>query len=168
MNIAPQIIATPDCPTVIIREPQEVVEKAGFDAVMQRILARQGWGLGTHFSVHFIDHDREKLLALGQFVVIEDRERLNTYEPVPDQPVTRVDHIRRYAQLGPWRAFEETEGVTVTPEANLDVEWNVGRRVHEVKSGNKVVGCDPDKAKAEAMARGEAPLTATEAKGRAA
>ena len=161
MIISPQIIATPDCPTVIIREPQEAIEN--LDLVLQRVLYRQGWGLGTHFNVHFVDHDRHRLLALGQFVVIEDREEIRTVETVPDQPMTKVEHIRRYAQLESWREFGETEGTTAAPKADLKAIWNVGRRVFEVKNGDQVVACDPDKEKAQAMAKGEAPLEMNEA-----
>ena len=154
MIIKPDIVVTPDRPRVTFREPRDKVE---FEREIQRVLWRQGWSLGTYFDVHFVDHDRTRILAVGHFVVAGEREELRTAEPDPDRPITKSVKVYAVQQIGGWLDL-------VAP---MTTKWNVGAGVFEVRRGEEVVGSDPDKARAEAMAKGEVPL-AMKAKDKAA
>ncbi len=99
MIIHPEIIVTPDCPTIKFREP---MEKIDLDIEIPKILANQGWGLGTKFNIEFINHDRTKLIAAGNFIVSEDAESLQTANPDGYQPITKTVQARKAAQIGEW------------------------------------------------------------------
>ena len=148
MLIHPEVIVTPDCPTVKFREPKEQVN---LDIEIPKILNAQGWGLGTKFNVQFISHDRTKLIASGLFVVTEDTESLHTANPEGYQPMTKTISARKAAQIGDWfypnGVVDEVEERT---EVTLDkiVKWNPGRQAHQVIVGNEIVFESKDKAEA--------------------
>jgi hypothetical protein len=98
MIVKPEVIVTPDSPTVMIREPRENVD---LDTVLARILNTQGWGIGTYFNVQFISHDRTKLLACAKFVVTEETESLQTSDLNNYQTMTKAVARRKFAQLDP-------------------------------------------------------------------
>lgn len=155
MRISPEIAVTPDCPTVRIREPRERVDLA---AELPRILSMQGWGIGTVFHVAFVSHDRTMLLALGRFVVTEERENIETSEANPFQPISKAVVKRAYAQLGEW--WERESANRLAPPLDLSVRWNPGKQAHEVvdPAGEVVRSFGKDdggKAAAEAFAAGQ-------------
>ena len=99
MIINPEVIVTPDCPTVQIREPRE---NLSLEEELPRIVHNQGWGVGTYFNVQFISHDRTKLLSTGAFVVVQADERLHTSDANPYQPMTKAVSTRKAEQIGEW------------------------------------------------------------------
>lgn len=146
MIINPQIVTTPDCPTVIIREPEANVD---LESVVRKILNSQGWGLGTYFHVQFVNHERTRLLKSGLFVVTEDDEQYKTSEVSPQQTMSRTVFVRKAMQVGDW--------LVVAPDKPAEgiVKWNPGKQAYDVKVGDKVVATDTDKEKAQAIAKGE-------------
>ncbi len=148
MNINPQIYPTPDCPTVVIREPQETVD---LDKVLGRVLWAQGWGLGIYFDVQFWNHDGTRLLTAGRFVVTEDRTEVQVSDVNPAQTMTRDVRHQKFAQIGAWHRFEGEQ--EVVPLGDVEVKWNVGKRLHEVIVNGEVEDSDPIKERAEAKAR---------------
>ena len=150
MIIHPEIIVTPDCPTVIFREPREKID---LPAVLGNVLKTQGWGLGTYFNVQFVDHDRKRLLSMGRFVVSEIEEKLQTSEANPYQPITRGVILHKCVQLGEWwQAKKEREA-----------KWNPGKKGYDIFQGGVVVATVKDKERAHAVAAGEEPVPETEA-----
>ena len=143
MTIHPEIIVTPDMPTIRFREPRDEVN---LDMELPRILHAQGWGCGTYFHVQFLSHDKTALLASARYVVSEEIESLYTSEADPYQPVTKTVFSRKAERMGEWWP-EHTQN---TQEAL--VVWNPGRKVHEVKLGKEVVYSSADKHEAETVA----------------
>jgi len=115
MIIAPEILVTPDRPTVRFREPREKID---LDKELQKVLKAQGWGLGTYFNVQFISHDRTELLSQGEFAVVKDAESLQTNEENQYSPSTRTVYVKEVEQLGEFRVFgkglSDLEGEDVT------------------------------------------------------
>ena len=149
MLIHPEVIVTPDCPTVKFREPREKID---LNVELPKILNAQGWGLGTYFHVQFINHDRSKLIVSGLFIVTEEAESLHTANPDAYQPMTKTISARKAKQIGEWFEPEVTrkpgsEFVKELQERTL--KWNPGKKVHEVKVGDKVLFASADKAAAE-------------------
>lgn len=99
MLIHPEIIVTPDCPTVRFREPREAVN---LDVELPKILNAQGWSCGTYFHIQFLSHDRKSLLAWAQFLVTEEAESLQVNESNPHQPMTRAVATRTAELVGGW------------------------------------------------------------------
>lgn len=145
MIIKPEIVTTPDHPIVFVREPAEVVD---LKKLLDETLYRQGWGLGTKFSLHFVDHDRTRVLATADFLVSEEREEHRTMDVSPDQTMSKTVQVRKWLQLGPWRTLDAATPVGGEPV----VKWNVGARKHEVLVNGEVVSAYDDKAAAEAAA----------------
>ena len=87
MIIYPEILVTPDHPTIKFKQPREQVN---LDVELPKILHAQGWGCGTYFHVQFLDHDKAKLLASALYVVTEEVETLVTSDANPYQPVTKT------------------------------------------------------------------------------
>ena len=149
MLIHPEIVVTPDCPTVQFREPKE---KINLDVELPKILNAQGWGLGTYFHVQFINHDKTALIQSGKFVVTEEAESLHTANRDGYQPMTKTISARKAKQIGDWFYSEvpctalpnELEG-KVLP----NIKWNPGKKVHEVKAGDEVLFASADKTEAE-------------------
>lgn len=99
MIINPEVIVTPDEPTVKIREARENVD---LDREIPKILHAQGWDVGTFFNVQFISHDRTKLLSFARFIVTESTEQLHTSDANPYQPSTKAVFTRKAAQISDW------------------------------------------------------------------
>mgnify|MGYP001582823498 CR=1 FL=1 len=99
MVIFPEIIVTPDSPTVKFYQPRE---KVNLDQELPRILASQGWGCGTYFNVQFLNHEKTKLLACARFVVSEESESVRTSSADPYKPVTKTVFSRKADQIGDW------------------------------------------------------------------
>lgn len=104
MIIHPEVIVTPDCPTIRFRDAEGKID---LEKELSRILIAQGWGIGTYFNVQFINHDRTKLLKTGLFVVTEDTESLQTNDANPSQPMTKMVNIRKSERIGQWWPQEE-------------------------------------------------------------
>ena len=116
MKIHPEVIVTPDCPTVVLREPIEVVN---LDVTIPNILNQQGWGIGTYFNIQYISHDRTKLIAEGKFVVTESSEVMHTSNPDGFQPMTKPVTARKAQQIGDWfyAVAKEPQKKTTTKKA---------------------------------------------------
>lgn len=98
MVIYPEIIVTPDTPTIKFHQPREQVD---LNKELPRILHAQGWGCGTYFNVQFISHDKTKLLACAKFVVAEEVETLHTSDN-QYQPMTKTVFSRRAERITDW------------------------------------------------------------------
>jgi len=149
MRIHPEVIVTPDCPTVMFREPREKVD---LEVEIPKILASQGWGLGTYFNIQFVNHDRTKLVASGKFIVESDTESLHTANPEGYQPITKTISYRKAGQIGGWYQPEGLrEPVKIMNEGTFEkvLKWNPGKKVHQVLLGDKVLYENKDKVMAE-------------------
>ena len=163
MVIHPEIIVTPDQPTIKFREPREKVD---LDLEIPKVLHAQGWGIGTYFNVQFINHDRTELLAAALFLVNAEAESIHTSDNIYS-PMTRAVHARGFVQVGGWweigpEVLQNTdvtcwEGQTETAVLPVDedpiVKWNYKLKLHQVKRGDEVLFESKDKA--EALAYGE-------------
>jgi len=128
MRIHPEIIVTPDQPTIKFREDHEQVD---LKVELPKILHSQGWSCGTYFNVQFVDHKRTELLRSGLFVVSEETESLHTNEANPYQPMTRTEFNRKAVQIGDWWTSEPQEFLVagVRPE----VVWNADKEEYHVR-----------------------------------
>lgn len=142
MIIHPEIIITPDFPTVRIRAPKE---QYNLDVELPKILHSQGWGCGTYFNVQFISHDRTKLLSSALFVVSEEEESLHVNEANPYQPVTKTRINRKAEMIGEWWNCKDLKNQEMVPTGESTVKWNPGKKVHQVLLGGEVVFESPDK-----------------------
>ena len=126
MVIFPEIIVTPDSPTVKFYQPRE---KVNLDQELPRILASQGWGCGTYFNVQFLNHEKTKLLACARFVVSEESESVRTSSADPYQPVTKTVFSRKADQIGDWWVPESAdEEPAKSPPASADEPTETGKR----------------------------------------
>ena len=162
MRIHPEVIVTPDCPTVMFREPREKVD---LKVEIPKILASQGWGLGTYFDIQFINHDRTELLATGKFIVTKDSEALHTANPEGYQPITKTISARKAGQIGDWYypgdlcdlvgkkvdvvADGSLREAIFRPQFEKVLKWNPGKKVHQVLLGDKVLYESKNKSEAE-------------------
>ena len=156
MLIHAEIVVTPDSPTVQFREPKEQVN---LDIELPKILNAQGWGLGTYFHVQFINHDRTKLIASGDFLVTGDTESLHTANPDGYQPMTKTISARKAGQIGDWfypNGLEPVKviadcvkGIVIGEPLGKIVKWNPGKKVHEVLVGDEVLFASAVKTEAE-------------------
>mgnify|MGYP001559264246 FL=1 len=167
MIIAPEIVVTPDLPTIRFREPRD---RVNLDIELPRILYNQGWGCGTYFHIQFMSHDKNKLLASALFVVSEEVETLHTSDSAY-QPVTKTVFNRKAEQIGEWwHSLELTgkekpkefvhlipnpEDIVDPPQLKATVTWNPGKKTHQVKVGDTVIYESPDKDLAVRVANGE-------------
>ncbi len=108
MVIYPDIMSTPDCPTIKFNQPREQVD---LHKELPRILHAQGWGCGTLFNIMFLNHEKTKLLSCGRFVVSEEIESIQTNDANPYQPMTKTVFSRGAMQIGDW--WPETEKTNV-------------------------------------------------------
>lgn len=166
MIIHPEIIVTPDLPTIRFKEPREQVD---LDKELPRILHTQGWGCGTYFHVQFLNHEKTKLLASATFVVSEEVESIHTNLANEYQPVTRTVFTRKAEQIGDWWGHDiegekidaaEDESPETKPavdEAVVEgvIAWNPHRQIHELTVDGKVVYENKDRKKVERVAAGE-------------
>lgn len=152
MVIHPEVVVTPDCPTVKFRQPREQVK---LDVELPKILQAQGWGCGTYFHVQFISHDKTELLASGRFVVAGESETVETTDD-PYRPVTKTVYNRKFAQIGDWWAAKTMEAKP--SDLELKASWNPGKKKYEVKSGDKLVFESADKQEAADVASGKRTL----------
>ena len=150
MIIYPEILVTPDFPTVKFRESMDQVN---LNVEIPKILYSQGWGVGTYFNVQFTNFDKSKLVSSGLFVVTEECESLQTSNPEGYQPMTKSIAMRKAEQIGTWfisgeavrPRFDET--TDIKPE--LRVRWNPGKKVFQVMSGDEVVYENSNRTEAE-------------------
>lgn len=161
MVVHPEVIVTPDCPTVKFRQPREQVK---LEVELPKILQAQGWGCGTYFHVQFISHDKTELLASGRFVVVGEKESVETTDD-PYRPVTKTVYSRKFAQIGDWWSaavvetiLDKADVVANPPGVERKATWNPGKKKYEVKSGNEVVFESADKQEALDVAEGKRPL----------
>lgn len=148
MIVNAEVITTPDSPMILIRE---AMEKVDIPRELNRLIRVNGWGLSTVFRVSFISHDRERVLASGTFMVIEDREEYRTNDDNPAAPVSRAVPIRGYAQIGEWMVFEG-QSQEAEEGAEMTVERNPKKGVWEIKFGEKVLAEEKTKEAAHARA----------------
>lgn len=99
MVIYPEVVITPDTPTVKFHQPRDKVD---LDLELPRILIAQGWGCGTYFNVQFLNHGKTKLLACARFVVTEESETSHTSDANPYQPMTKTVFSRKAEQIDDW------------------------------------------------------------------
>lgn len=146
MIIHPHIDPTPDRPIVQFREPKEQVN---LEKELPFILHGQGWGCGTHFHVQFLSHDRTKLLADGEFVVISEMESLQTTDNAYT-PMTKAVVSRKVEQIGDWVYFNgKEEKIQENPVKTATIKWNPGKKVHQIVVDDEVVYESSNKAEAE-------------------
>ncbi len=168
MIIHPEIIVTPDQPTIRFRESFDEVD---LERELPKILRNQGWGVGTYFHVQFLDFKRTRLLNSATFLVTEESETLHTSDD-PYQPVTRTLNERKAQRITDWwpgrdlsveESTEEQEKICeeILPEfvQPLKVVWNPGRKTHEVKRGKQVVFASEEKLHAIRVSENKNPLT---------
>ena len=98
MVVYPEVLVTPDAPTIKFHQPRELVD---LEKELPRILHAQGWGVGTFFHVQFISHDKTKLLACAKFVVSEEVESVQTSDN-QYSPMTKTVFSRKAEQIGDW------------------------------------------------------------------
>lgn len=143
MIVHPDVVVTPDTPTVRIRESEDNVE---LDKEIPKILHSQGWGCGIIFNLQFISHDRTQLLKMGQFVVTEEIETLHTTDN-PYNPMSQTLIQRKYSQIGDWKIFNNVEEIKIDGPA--EVKWNPGKKVFQIKVKDEVVFETENKEEAE-------------------
>lgn len=140
MITRPQIVITPDCPTVKFREDPTTVNLA---IELPKILTQQGWGLGTMFCIQFINHEETKLIKLARFVVTAEKETMQTFNPDSERPMTKLVQAREACQIEPWCY------PAGAPAKDLQYKWNPGKKKHEVRRGDKVLASFDDRPQAE-------------------
>lgn len=106
MVIYPEVIVTPDTPTVRFNQPRE---KINLEVELPRILQAQGWGCGTYFNVQFLNHEKTKVMACARFVVSEELENTTTTDANPYQPMTKTVFTRRAEQIEAWWPHEDVD-----------------------------------------------------------
>lgn len=136
--IRPEIFTTPDYPIVSFREEQEKINLA---EELPKILQAQGWGLGTVFTIQYINHERTNLIKLARFVVCAENVFVQTSNPDGPSPMTKTVEARKAVQIEPW--FYTNSSLKRT------VKWNIGDKVHEVYEGDKIIFKSKDKEEAE-------------------
>ncbi len=161
MIIHPEVIVTPDCPTVRIREARELVD---LSVEIPKIIHYQGWDVGTYFNVQFLNHERNVLIAAGRFVVTEVKETLHTTES-PYQPITKTVFGRKYEQLGNWWTSEagkvpapkpsKEDGRPRATKLEPEIKWNPGLKKHQVILEGVVIFESEDKEAAVRVKEGE-------------
>lgn len=157
MVIHPEVIVTPDCPTIKYRQPMEQVD---LEKELPKILHAQGWGLGTYFHIQFTSHDRTQVICSGTFIVTASAESLQTNEDNPFQTVTKAVYSRKAEQVGEWwfpEGLRKHLDVAWTDELveppkdyspSPEIKWNPGKKVHQVRVGDEVVFESADKLEA--------------------
>ena len=136
MIIHPEVIVTPDQPTVKFRQPRDQVN---LDEEIPKILHTQGWTCGTYFNIQFVSHDQTELLATAEYVVTQAVEASHTNESNPYQPVTKMITKRKAEIVDGWRYYNQTGSVEKT------VKWNPGKKKHQVLVGDQVIAEYDDK-----------------------
>lgn len=127
MLIYPDIMSTPDCPTIKFNQPREQID---LHKELPRILHAQGWGCGTLFNIMFLNHEKTKLLACGRFVVSEEVETIQTNDANPYQPMTKTVFSRVAMQIGDW--WPETAPEIAPPPVLAEEHKRRGRPPKEL------------------------------------
>ena len=140
MLIRPEIFTTPDCPIVKFRESAENIN---LDIEIQKVLQSQGWGLGTIFSVQFINHDRTELIKTARYVVISENSDLRTFNPDSQSPMTKQVERRQAKRMESWFYPNPASA------QEMEVKWNVGEKEYQVKRGEEILFSSKDKKEAE-------------------
>jgi len=150
--IQPEIIITPDQPTIRLRTPQDNTD---LDKLLPQVLQAQGWGVGTYFNVQFLNHERNQLLADARFVVISEMEHLKTTDNAYT-PNTRMVVAFKAEQVTDWRHYNVPHGTSEEKATDVvkqaTIKWNPGKKEHEVLVGEEVVFSNVDKKLAEEKA----------------
>lgn len=134
--IRPQIVITPDCPTVKFREDPTTINLA---IELPKILAQQGWSLGTMFCIQFVNHEETKLIKFAKFVVSSEEESMHTFNPESAAPMTKLIQSRTAKQTEGWFYPDGA------PVKDLKYKWNPGKKEHQVRQGDKVLGTFKDR-----------------------
>lgn len=166
MIIQPEILVTPDRPIIRFREPKDQVD---ISRELPRILQSQGWGCGTYFHIQFLSHDKTQLLASALYVVSREVESLHTSDANPYQPMTKTIFGRTADIVGDW--WFPADETTIVPRGTIPekideptglaatITWNPGKKMHQVKLGDKIIYESADKVLAQRVANGEIPAT---------
>lgn len=158
----PKTYPTSDLPIVVFEQAKELVV---LDDVLPSILRREGWACGTCFYIQFMGGNEKhlKLLAMALYVVSEVDESLHTNESNPYQPITKMITNRKAEIVGKWQYFDKEKPDTLdemtrivddaskrSADIKLEIKWNPGKKVHELKLGDDVLYANADKKKVEA------------------
>jgi len=137
MIIHPEVIVTPDFPTVKFKQAEEQVN---LDTELPRILRNQGWGVGIYFNVQFVNDG--KLLSSALYVVTEEKE---VYQTGGDEYNPRSSSVtyHKAERIGPVSIFGGKK------ESGSKIVWNPGKQVHQLKVGNDVIFESKDKSEVE-------------------
>jgi hypothetical protein len=154
--IQPEVIITPDRPTVRIRDAWE---KTDLKKLLPQILQAQGWGVGTYFHVQFLNHDRNQLLADAEFVVTSDMQTLKTTDSAYN-PNTKMVVAYEASRVSEWKVYngyevprgtssDSKEKKTTSDEKKATIRWNPGKKEYQVLVGDEVKFSSPDKSVAQ-------------------
>ena len=135
MVIFPEVIVTPDSPTVKFHQPRDQVD---LDKELPRILASQGWGCGTYFNVQFLNHEKTKLLACARFVVSEESESVRTSSDDPYRSVTKTVFSRKADQIGDWWTADKAPAES--PPATAETGESTATVVHRGRPPKQATG----------------------------
>lgn len=97
MIIVPKVFVTPDRPIVRFKQPKDHFD---IDKEIHRVLNAQGWGLGTYFSVQFVNHDETELISQAEYVVSKDTEDFQTKNDNQYNPSSKTVHVREFIPVG--------------------------------------------------------------------
>lgn len=142
MIVRPEVFTTPDSPTVRFREPPENVD---LSVEIPKLLTTQGWGIGTIFSVQFIDHKRENLIKIARFVVSGEVSSLQTFNPESQQPMTRQVQTRQVRQMEDWFYVN----APVATGEKMKIRYDVNSRKFNIEVGKEVLSSFDTKKEAE-------------------
>jgi len=144
MIIHPEIIVTPDLPTIKFKQPRDQVD---LDVELPKILHTQGWGCGTYFHIQFVNHEKTKLLASATFVVSEETESIHTSDNQYN-PVTKTIFTRSATRIGDWWEKSKNPSENISEKISAKVKWNPGKKVHQVIEDGKIIYENADKEQA--------------------
>jgi len=147
LKINPEVFTTPDRPIIRIREFRGHVD---LDDLISKLIHAQGWGSGTYFSVQFMNHERSKIFASGEFMVTMADEALVTSNPDSRNPNTKMVSHLKSEMVGEWFVtsfIDERDPARKQDVKKLDAEvkWNPGVKRHQVIVDNEVVFESEDK-----------------------
>ena len=126
----PQIVITPDCPTVKFRVDPQTINLA---IELPKILAQQGWALGTMFCIQFINHEETKLIKLARFIVSAEVESMQTFNPDSERPMTKLVQAREATQMEAWFCPYGSSSSRMT------IEWKFADKKHRVMLDGEII-----------------------------
>jgi hypothetical protein len=156
MIIHPEVITTPDHPTIKFREKPDQVD---LDREIWRVVNSQRWSAGTYFHVQFCNHEKTKVLSSAMFIVSEASEKLITNDDNPYAPMSKTAfHYTAHRVSKWWKAETHWESAT-DPDGKIEkkVVWNPGSKTHQVKMGDTVLYESEHKKQALLYLEGESP-----------